>query len=234
MSEHDDVHRGVPPVHRSHAWEDASQVRSYMQSAVERDRERLPQLELLSRLLPFDAADTFRFLDLGGGHGNLSRIVLERYPNSTSVLLDASGPMLEAAATYLAEFTGRVSFVRGSFAEGLVSGPFGAIISSLAIHHLATAAEEARLYRSAFESLEPGGCFLNLDLVAPPTEGLERVYNRVDQTWLKPYFTSPRTDVRTVGAHIAALRDSGFSDVDCFWKSLHEALYGGFKAASEN
>src|SRR5688572_3164557 len=151
--------------HTSHAWKDASQVRTYVQNAVERDRERLPQMQLLSRLLPFEPDETFRFLDLGAGHGNLSRVVLERYPNSSSVLLDASGPMLEAAATNLSEFAGRVSFVQGSFAADLVSGSFGAIISSLAIHHLATPAEEARLYRSAFEVLAPGGCLLNLDLV---------------------------------------------------------------------
>ena len=28
--------------------------------------------------------------------------------------------------------------------------------------------------------------------------------------------------------HLAALRVAGFSEVDCFWKDLQRALYGGY------
>jgi tRNA (cmo5U34)-methyltransferase len=222
--------------HTDHGWKDASQVHEYVERAIQRDQERLPQMEMLSRLLPFWPTDAFQFLDLGAGHGNLSRVVLERFPRSTAVLLDTSEAMLEAAASYLGEFGRRVSFLRCDFSSELIpgtyTGSFGAIISSLAVHHLKAQADEARLYRSAFVALAPGGGFLNLDLVAPPTPDLDPVYDQADRSWLKPFFESPRSDVRPLDTHLTLLRNSGFAEVDCFWKSLHEALYGGFKAAA--
>ena len=33
----------------------------------------------------------------------------------------------------------------------------------------------------------------------------------------------------TIEAHLGWLRAAGFDEVDCFWKSFHQAVYGGYR-----
>jgi tRNA (cmo5U34)-methyltransferase len=56
----------------------------------------------------------------------------------------------------------------GDFADALPAGPFDAITSSLAIHHLDDDAKRD-LYARVHAALAPGGVFVNADQVAAPT-----------------------------------------------------------------
>ncbi|MEQ9069201.1 MAG: class I SAM-dependent methyltransferase, partial [Gimesia chilikensis] len=75
-----------------------------------------------------------RILDLGCGTGILSEFILSRSPSAEMTLLDQSAEMLDVAQTRLQKYS--ITAVQGSFDEALPAGPFDAIISSLAIHHL--------------------------------------------------------------------------------------------------
>ncbi|QDT24784.1 Malonyl-[acyl-carrier protein] O-methyltransferase [Gimesia panareensis] len=75
-----------------------------------------------------------RILDLGCGTGIFSEFILSRSPASSMTLLDQSADMLDVAKTRLQKYS--ITAVQGSFDAVIPDGPFDAIISSLAIHHL--------------------------------------------------------------------------------------------------
>ena len=80
-----------------------------------------------------------RLLDLGCGDGRLTELVLGAYPGSKAVCLDLSETMLEEARHRLAG-TASVTFVQHDLDDplpeaGPLAGPFGAIVSSFALHH---------------------------------------------------------------------------------------------------
>ena len=72
-------------------------------------------------------------LDLGAGTGLLSRRIADAHPHAELHLFDAAPAMLEQAREALGD---RARIHVGDFAGTLPPGPFDAVVSSLAIHHL--------------------------------------------------------------------------------------------------
>jgi SAM-dependent methyltransferase len=108
-------------------------------------------------------------LDVGGGWGPVTAIVLESFPNAEVVLHDFSEPMLEQARSRLVEYPS-VSFHRGDllspdWTRGL-PGPFDAVVSSLAIHNVRFPDRIRAIYGEIRPLVAAGGCFVNLDQVA--------------------------------------------------------------------
>ena len=106
-------------------------------------------------------------VDIGGGSGRLMHKVLERFADTTGVVLDQSQPFLDLARRKLADFADRAKFVHARLQDdwpaSLPARPT-AIISMSAIHHLDSAEKQA-LYRRCFDALKPGGVLLNGDEV---------------------------------------------------------------------
>tara|TARA_R110002020_G_scaffold56074_30_gene155371 strand:- start:3221 stop:3910 length:690 start_codon:yes stop_codon:yes gene_type:complete len=181
-------------------------------------------------------AEPLRVLDLGAGTGLLAALLLERMPNARITCLDASDGMLDEAR---ARFAGddRVDFVLADMATADLGGPWGVVMSALAIHHLEDAAKKA-LFAGVRGALTPGGLFVNAEQVLGPTPALEERYAR---RWL--------ADVRAAGVpgdeidracermrfdrcasvedQLAWMRDAGLADVDCTFKSWRFAVLSG-------
>ena len=86
--------------------------------------------EMVARFCPLPP----RILDLGAGTGILSSVIVERVAVAELSLLDASADMLQRAATRLAQR--RLEVLVQPLTEELPRGPFDAVVSALAIHHL--------------------------------------------------------------------------------------------------
>ncbi len=158
------------------------QRRDVAESFLDHRRRVLPLLDvqedLMVRLLARSQREVVRFLDLGSGDGATSELLLDSSPQAEGVLIDLSAPMLERAGTRLERFSGRWQALRGDLASAgwtaaLPAGRYDAVVSSFAIHHLASA-EKRRLFGDVLGLLEPGGMFLNMDIVtvAGPLQGL--------------------------------------------------------------
>jgi hypothetical protein len=95
--------------------------------------------------------------------------------------------------------------------------------------------------------LKPGGAFLNADLINAPTAALRQRYDGVAAArrhregasaedlaaLVRHGGRSPATATRepfpaTLNQHLAALKAAGFKHVDCFWKELRRAVFGGY------
>ena len=144
-----------------------------LRDEIERAHGRM--MELLG--LPRDAA--FRFMDLGAGAGAVSASVMSAFPNATGVLADMSAPMMEAGSSKLTPFEGRYRYVEVDMNSddwpSDLSGPFQAVVSARAIHHL-TSERKAALFGRVHDALAPGGVFINWDNMKRPDE--EKVTNR--------------------------------------------------------
>jgi tRNA (cmo5U34)-methyltransferase len=195
-------------------------------------------VEVATLRLPTDRAA--HILDIGAGTGLLTALVAAARPDATFTLLDASASMLELAPRRLGPVWRRCDTVIGDVLEVLPDGPFDAVVSALAIHHLSDAGKQ-RLFRSVHERLRPGGVFVNAEQVAGPTPSLDAIYG---ERWLAHTRGLGATDqdhaeaaVRMsmdlpapVDSQCAWLRDAGYVDVDCFFKAWRFAVYGGWRA----
>ncbi len=190
-------------------------------------------IDVLGLLTPAPA----RVLDLGAGTGLLSARVAEAFPGVSIELLDASEPMLDEARARLGASVAAVHV--GDMAGALPDGPYDAVVSALAIHHLEDPDKRA-LMGNVHARLRGGGVFVNAEQVAAPSAALASAYERM---WVR--------DCRALGASTAELdgarermrhdrctdvqsqldwlRATGFQSVDCVYKSWRFAVMAGFK-----
>jgi len=152
-----------------HDWHSDAYVEEWIESYRERDVERLPTLQRIANLIPFDPDDDIRVLDIGGGWGPVTSVVLATFPKARVVLHDFSEAMLDAARKRLSNYSDSVSYVHSDlmspdWAAGL--GQFEAVVSSIAIHNVRFPDRIKAIYGEVFPLVAPGGCFINLDHVA--------------------------------------------------------------------
>ena len=177
-----------------------------------------------------------RVLDLGAGTGLMSEAVLTRYPGAEVVLLDGAAEMLDQARERLAGV--EASFVLADLRDELPAGPFDAIVSALAIHHLEHP-ENRRLLGRIAGALRPGGVYVNAEHVAGPTPWLERNYRRLWSEACAAAGASGAEIASAVGrmeadrsadvvTQLGWMREAGLEDCDCFFKQLHFAVLAGW------
>jgi tRNA (cmo5U34)-methyltransferase len=210
------------------------------------------QLEVMLRLLAAAEHPIHRFLDLGSGSGLLAIAILTRHPDAHATLVDFSEPMMDAARDLLGEDATLPAFVLADLnsAEWVKTvaddGPYDAIVSGHAIHHLENE-RKAALYQELLPLLTPGALFINVEHVASATPWLEKIWDDAIIDSLAEYHERQRTGqsramlAREYGeradqhANVLAsaetqlnwLRDAGFADVDCVFKYFELAVLVG-------
>jgi SAM-dependent methyltransferase len=178
-------------------------------------------------LLEFIPRDVERILDLGAGDGRLLALLKIDRPGTHAVALDFSPTMLDAAR-HRFRHDPTVTVTSHNLEDRLPAlGPFDAVVSSFAIHHCVDARKRV-LYAEIHDLLKPGGMFCNLEHVAPATRALHlRFLRALNMTEAEEDPSNKLVDVET---QLKWLREIGFQDVDCHWKWLELALFGGRKA----
>jgi cyclopropane fatty-acyl-phospholipid synthase-like methyltransferase len=166
--------------------------------------------------------------------------VLKAFPRARVYGLDLSPLMVEEGTRRLARFGQRARMSEWDLevAEwpATAPGPYAAVVSSLAIHHL-NRERKAQLAVQVMEHLQPGGVLLNLDYVSPPSETLAQRYQQAEARFVDPRHDQAGHGHNLAGGHstdsldvqLDDLRAAGFVDVDVFWKRLSLALFGGTK-----
>jgi SAM-dependent methyltransferase len=202
----------------TNSWSDAGQAEWFLGRA-----DTLPHRGEGEGVLVRDLAGALpgRILDLGCGDGRLTALLLDAYPESEAICVDMSATMLDAARD---RFAGdpRVTFATHRLDDPLpFTGPFDAIVSSLAIHHV-TDARKRGLYAECGGLLAPGGVFANLEIVASPTQELHDRWR--DEMGARD---DPSDVLRDLASQLAWIDDAGLDHVDCIWKWRSLALMRG-------
>ena len=191
---------------------------------------------MVMKLLAFPPHAHIRVLDLGAGTGILSAMIAEAFPNARITLVDISSEMLALARQKLGDDR-RIRYLQANIALLALPGEFDAVVSALAIHHLKDDEKHA-LYGDIHKSLAPGGIFINAEQVLGPTAVLEKHY---DDIWLDEVHALEVTGDELVEARrrmaedrpatlevqLAWLREVGFRQVDCWYKSGRFAVFSG-------
>lgn len=177
-----------------------------------------------------------RVLDLGAGTGLLTVEVARAFPEARLEVLDASEAMLGYARQRLG---GAVQAVHvADMNEWLPDGPYDAVVSALAIHHLEHP-QQQRLFSAVRERLRPGGVFVNAEQVTTAVPELRPAY---DAQWYERNRAAGATEhelheARTRMVHdrcadvptlLRWLAEAGFTGVDCVYKTWQLAVLAAF------
>lgn len=239
-----------PPDRKDVVWQMASTTASYHKS-----RPGIPfadaQFDIAARVLENHGVQVRTVLDLGCGDGAAMQEISDRFPPERAVLVDFSEPMLEAARARFKDVEFDVHVLHtdllhdGALDEVAALGPFDLVMSRYAIHHLPHDRQKS-LYAEAFRLLKPGGMFINIEHVKSPNDQYQAAFDRLiveeihslqaDQVTIEEVEKAYR-DLDDREANILApvedqcnwLRDIGFIDVDCSFKVLELAVFGGRK-----
>jgi tRNA (cmo5U34)-methyltransferase len=166
-----------------------------------------------------------RVLDLGAGTGLLAGALARAHPQCELLLLDGSAAMLEQARGALGD---RAQYLLGDLSAELPAGPWDAVISALAIHHLEDPAKRD-LFARVHAELSPGGVFVNAEQVAGAGPFFEHVYlawherragelGASAEEWAGARARMAADRLATVEQQLQWLRAAGFADSDCLFK----------------
>jgi SAM-dependent methyltransferase len=201
-------------------WSEPERVAEYL---VREIPHRQAAEEVLLEALP---AQVERFLDLGCGDGRLMALLRSRHPEASAIGIDSSKPMLARAVERFEQEPVLELRIRDLALPLEEAGPFDAVVSGLAIHHL----EDDRkrdLFSEIHMLLRPGGVFANLDLVTPGSPRIHEDFRRrIGRTE-----DDPSDRLAPLAAQIDWLREAGFDEVDCHFKWLELALVVAVRGA---
>ena len=235
-------------------WKRDALVRTYLDGV----RGGIPfgseQIEMMLRVIEARRTAVRCFADLGCGGGVLAQSLLARYPDAQATLVDFSAPMLDAARTQLAAHRPAPHFAVADLAtpawRNAIAGraPFDTVVSGYAIHHL-TDTRKRELYGEIFDLLTPGGMFVNVEHVASRTVWIEAIADDLMIDSLYAFHVQQGTGrsrqqvadefvhrpdkaaniLAPVDVQCEWLRTRGYEDVDCYFKVLELAVFGGRK-----
>jgi tRNA (cmo5U34)-methyltransferase len=215
--------------------------------------EREEQIEALCSLTP-EVGRKGTVIDLCCGEGLLSAALLERYPECQVLGLDGSPAMLTRARQTCSASGNRFKTQLINLSAGdwrLRELQPGAILSSLAIHHL-DGPGKRQLFKDCFNMLQPGGGLLIADLIEPASQpanayaaqrydeavrlrsldidGHLAMYERMlTLQWNIFRYPDEMDRPSPLYAQQCWLDEAGFQGIDVFWLKAGHAIYGGYR-----
>jgi tRNA (cmo5U34)-methyltransferase len=237
------------------AYETPDRVASYDADMATLQPNRSRMIDIALEALPMDPAASFQALELGAGAGFFTKRFLDKYPHCRIIAIDGSESMTALAKERLGNLAQRVDFRIADFRrlrDSLAPTERGlAAFSSYALHHL-NAPEKAGVLREVSAFLEPGGWFVNADLICAEGSSMEerlmeikirRLVARLGGT--DDRFRNPdaaRTFVREfrardgdqplpITADLNICNEAGLAEASIFWLEFGAAVYGAFKPA---
>lgn len=209
----------------------------------DRTREKIiPNLNLmydtLVELVRVEIPDP-KILDLGAGTGLLAGKLAERFSRGHFTLVDLSTEMLNMARKRFKDLS-NFSYINEDYSDADLGNGYDMVVSALSIHHLSDDKKQF-LYSKIYEVLNRNGIFINADLVLGPSKENEYIYRR---NWIEKIeaenlgFDAKAKIMDIMNKHdqpaslennLKWLNNSGFKDVDVFYKYYNFSVMYGVK-----
>ncbi len=193
--------------------------------------------------IPFGPEESFSFLDLGTGTGLLTALIFNAFPRARASVVDVSEKMLAKARQ---RFAGNrdVAFFAMDYANTPLPGIHDLVVSAMSIHHLFHEGK-AHLMEKIYQALNPGGLFIHAELARGATDATEAIYQQhwtdhLEQTGLSADQLAVIAErmacdnPATLDDQLAWLKQTGFTDVDCFYKYYNFVVTAGKKPIAES
>lgn len=188
--------------------------------------------------IPFQAADSFKILDLGAGTGLCSALIKNIFPHCHITLTDISSNMLEKAKQ---RFNGiaNVHFLEHDYHEQVIPGNYDVVISALSLHH-SSQTELGEVFKKIYSALKRGGLFINADQILGRTADIEKEY---EKAWLTQAKVKQCTEQEInialermkadktlpLSMQLALLEAADFAQINCWYQYYRYAVYTGVK-----
>ncbi|MDL2238008.1 class I SAM-dependent methyltransferase [Christensenellaceae bacterium OttesenSCG-928-K19] len=191
-------------------------------------------VDVLVSLLHYEESQDFHVIDLGCGTGTISKAVKDKFSNIHLTCVDIAENMLDIASVKNGSAT---KLIQADFNTFVFPEKYDVVVSSLALHHLETESDKLKFYKAIFDAMNPGGIFINIDVVQSDDPELQEIYLQkwkdymltntsqaeVEGKWLPNYYAEDRPI--SLIKHLDMLREVGFSVVDVAYKYYNYAVY---------
>jgi tRNA (cmo5U34)-methyltransferase len=200
-------------------------------------------LRLLVAVLARSCETPRWILDLGVGTGNLAGLLLRAFPDARLTGIDIVPEFLEIAQRRLVEFRDRVELVEADVVGYEIPDGVDVVVTAFVLHHTEDVTKR-HLYEQVYSSLSVGGCMANADFVNSASPVLSRVFDELRVAYMRDsglteerirveHFEHRKLERPTpMEVQLEWLRSIGFADVECFWKYLNLAIFGGRRTAT--
>jgi malonyl-CoA O-methyltransferase len=170
---------------------------------------------MVMQLLP-DALTPDRVLELGAGTGQLTRLLLQRYPESRIDALDIASGMVAFGAYAFGGHAG-VKFIHGDAATYRAAEPYPLIVSNSALQWVSNLPDA---FRSIRGNLTKDGVFVCGIMLNGTLHELRELRREIAPTKMSAFVLPSRDTVES------ALREAGFT--------LHDSIYDTHRFPYEN
>lgn len=222
---------------KAHFEEEAVEFDELILKLIPRYQE---MIEALISAISFDSSDSINVIDLGCGTGTVTHSLKGKFKNARVTCLDLAENMIEIAKLKLNQYE-NIEYIKDDFYHFNFPKKYDLILSSLALHHLETDNDKKVFYSKIHNALNPGGLFLNADVVLGSNDYLQKLYmdkwkefmNRsieieeIEEKWV-PAAEDEDHPAKLVD-HINWLKEVGFKDIDVVWKYFGGAVYCAYK-----
>ena len=226
----------------------ADHFRTHWQNYDRQIRASVPlydaSLDLLVDVLVRGSRHPARILDLGVGTGNLAARLLAAFPEASLTGVDVNTGFLRIAEKRLQPHSSRVRLVEADVDRFDFRPGYDLIVSAFMFHHVPNSVKRGSCAK-ALSRLSDGGCFVNADFVDSASRHWSRVFDELRMACMRAEGVSEEGVNTQYVEHRALeiplplevqldwLSELGFEDVECFWKYLNLAIFGGRKPSRE-
>jgi tRNA (cmo5U34)-methyltransferase len=210
---------------------------------------------LIVQMIQFERQQPFSVVDLGCGTGTLAQMILQAYPSAAVTCVDISPEMISLAQRKLAKFEGRTEFIVEDLERIKFQQSYEVAVSIDAIHHLPNS-QKRDLFGRLYDALTPNGIFLLVDPIIIESPTLKEKNARLLKEHIQGLIKEGKISIEEIGKRqkvkkIAEekeierdylctfdeldemLKDSGFGEVECFWRHFDDVIFISCKEKKE-
>lgn len=180
------------------------------------------------------------WLDTGCGTGIMAAKVRSLFPDTSLMLADPSGAMLDIARQKLVTYPPKM-FIEAATQELAETENSYEVITAILSHHYLDASTRLIATQNCYRMLEKEGIYITVETIRPSTElGIKMGLQRWKSYQMEMGKSADEAEAHiarfgqeyypiTIEEHLALLRKAGFTSCEILWASYMQAVFFAIK-----